>query len=113
TSSRGQSASIVAIIKTQGSDTKLVAQMQPWYEARGLEPGRLGGRRVPSLVTQISDGENGGVMMNEFPAKYFEVVREATRTATPLVNVTESLEQVFALAGREGGFPVLGPRPQK
>ena len=36
TNSRGESASIVALVKTQGSDTKLVAQMQPYYEARGL-----------------------------------------------------------------------------
>jgi Glycosyl hydrolase family 57 len=113
TSSRGESASIVAIIKTQGSDTKLVAQMQPWHEARGLEPGMLGGRRVPPLVTQIADGENGGVMMNEFPATYFEVVREATRSATPLVNVTEYLEQMFALGVHESDLPVLEPLHQK
>jgi len=34
--SHGDTVSITAIIKTQGSDTKLVAQMQPYYEARGL-----------------------------------------------------------------------------
>jgi hypothetical protein len=113
TSSRGESASIVAIIKTQGSDTKLVAQMQPWHEARGLEPGILGGWRVPPLVTQIADGENGGVMMNEFPAKYFEVVREASQSATPLVNVTEYLEQMFALGVHESDLPVLEPLHQK
>jgi len=33
TNSKGESVSIIAIIKTQGSDTKLVAQMQPYYEA--------------------------------------------------------------------------------
>jgi len=33
--SRGQVESITAIIKTQGSDTKLVGQMQPYYEAQG------------------------------------------------------------------------------
>src|SRR5262249_25480616 len=33
--SAGEEASIVALIKTQGSDTKLVAQMQPYYEAKG------------------------------------------------------------------------------
>jgi hypothetical protein len=38
--------------------------------------GDLGGRSVPLLVTEIADGENGGVMMDEFPSKYFEVVRE-------------------------------------
>ena len=35
--------------------------MQPWYEARGLDRTTLGGRNVPPLVTQIADGENGGV----------------------------------------------------
>ena len=41
--------------------------MQPYYEARGLGPVELAGRQVPPLVTQIADGENGGVMTNEFP----------------------------------------------
>ena len=77
TNSRGESASIIALVKTQGSDTKLVAQMQPYYEARGLGRSELAGRSVPPLVTQIADGENGGVMMNEFPPKYLEVVRES------------------------------------
>jgi hypothetical protein len=82
---RARPASIVAIIKTQGSDSKLVAQMQPWYEAKGLQRGELAGHPVPPLVTQVADGENGGVM-NEFPAKYFDVVREASGSAVPLVN---------------------------
>ena len=43
TDSRGNTASIVAVIKTQGSDTKLVGQMQPYYEARSLHPDRAGG----------------------------------------------------------------------
>ena len=68
--STGETASIVAVIKTQGSDTKLVGQMQPYYEAQGLSRQDLAGHSVPPLVTQIADGENGGVMMNEFPAKY-------------------------------------------
>lgn len=91
-SSTGQAAEILAIIKTQGSDTKLVGQMQPWYEARSLRRWDAGGRSVPPLVTQISDGENGGVMMNEFPPKYHDVVREASGSANPLLNVTEYLE---------------------
>ncbi len=68
--SRGETLAITAIIKTQGSDTKLIGQMQPYYEAKGLGRIELGGKAVPSLVSQISDGENGGVMMNEFPPKY-------------------------------------------
>ena len=31
--SRGEEISMTALIKTQGSDTKLVGQMQPYYEA--------------------------------------------------------------------------------
>jgi len=102
TDSRGNTASIIAVIKTQGSDTKLVGQMQPYYEARGLGPVELAGRRVPPLVTQIADGENGGVMMNEFPPKYLEVMRECPGLPTPAVNVTEYLEALAGLGiGRE------------
>jgi hypothetical protein len=41
--SSGRSVSITAIIKTQGSDTKLVGQMQPYYEALGLSRTELAG----------------------------------------------------------------------
>ena len=74
--SRGETSTILAIIKTQGSDTKLVGQMQPYYEAKGLSRWELQGKSVSPLVTQIADGENGGVMMNEFPPKYMEVVSD-------------------------------------
>ena len=113
TNSRGETASIVAIIKTQGSDTKLVGQMQPYYEAKGLSRWELGGRLVPPLVTQIADGENGGVMMNEFPPKYFDAVRECSGSDTPLMNVTEYLEHLFALGVREDDLPVVQPLFQK
>lgn len=113
TNSEGQSASIIAVIKTQGSDTKLVGQMQPWYEAKGLERGVLGGRPVPQLVTQIADGENGGVMMNEFPSKYLEVVRLASGSETPLLNVSEYLDGLFALGVTLEELPPLQPVFQK
>ncbi len=109
TNSQGETASIIAIVKTQGSDTKLVAQMQPWYEAQGLQPWMLGSRAVPPLVTQISDGENGGVMMNEFPPKFIEVVAAASGTEVPLMNVSEYLEHLFALGIRETDFPTIQP----
>ncbi len=108
-SSGGEVAEIVAIVKTQGSDTKLVAQMQPYYEAKGLGPCELAGRSVPPLVTQIADGENGGVMMNEFPPKYFEVARECSHTRTPMVNVSEYLEQLWAAGIRPSDLPVVQP----
>ena len=111
--SEGEEAGIVAIIKTQGSDTKLVGQMQPYYEAKGLSRWELDGKLVPPLVSQIADGENGGVMMNEFPAKYFDVVRECSGSETPLMNVTEYLEHLFAVGVREGSLPVVQPIFQK
>jgi len=49
--SRGEEVSIIAIIKTQGSDTKLVAQMQPYYEAKGLTRQQVGGISIPPIVT--------------------------------------------------------------
>ena len=112
-SSGGKEASIIAIIKTQGSDTKLVAQMQPYYEAKGLARWDLAGKQVPPLVTQIADGENGGVMMNEFPPKYLEVMRECTGSHTPVMNATEYLEHLFALGIQEKDLPVMQPICQK
>lgn len=109
TNSKGDTASIIAIIKTQGSDTKLVAQMQPWYEAASLDRWDLAGNSVPPLVTQIADGENGGVMMNEFPPKYMEVVRQASGSEVPLMNATEYLEYLFALGITEDDFPAIQP----
>src|SRR6266481_1409136 len=41
---RGEEASIIAITKTQGSDTKLVAQMQPYYETKGLSRFEVAGK---------------------------------------------------------------------
>lgn len=110
--SRGESASIIAIIKTQGSDTKLVAQMQPCYEARGLSRVELADAQVPQLVTQIADGENGGVMMNEFPSKYLEVMSEASGSETPPVNVSEYLEYLESIGIGADRFPSIQPLMQ-
>jgi hypothetical protein len=75
-SSSGDTVSITALIKTQGSDTKLVGQMQPCYEALSLGRMPLGDTTVPALVSQIADGENGGVMMNEFPQAFLQAHRK-------------------------------------
>jgi hypothetical protein len=107
--SKGETAEIIAIIKTQGSDTKLVAQMQPYYEAKSLWRWELGGISVPPLVTQIADGENGGVMMNEFPGKFFDVARESTGGGTPMLNVTEYLEYLAGLGVKTCDFPAVQP----
>ncbi len=46
-------------------------------------------------------------MMNEFPSKYMEVVRESSGSATPLLNGTEYLERLFA-SGVERRRPAVG-----
>jgi len=107
--SLGETLCITALIKTQGSDTKLVAQMQPYYEAKNLGSSPLAGRSIPRLVTQIADGENGGVMMNEFPSKYKEAMTEASGTQTPPVNVIEYLEYLDSLGLSEADLPAVQP----
>jgi len=64
-------------------------------------------------VTQIADGENGGVMMNEFPPKYHEAVRESSGSTTPIMNVTEYLEHLFASGIKESDLSVVQPIMQK
>ena len=97
--SQGDSISITCLIKTQGSDTKLVAQMQPYHEAKGRGKQLIGNIEVPSLVTQIADGENGGVMMNEFPRDYplvWDQLKNNGRGTAGVVglNGTEYLEMI-------------------
>jgi len=92
--SKGEELSITALIKTQGSDTKLVAQMQPFYEAKGLSRMDLNSITIPPLVTQISDGENGGVMMNEFPQGFKIVFSQIAREGVVSMNGTEYLELI-------------------
>src|SRR5205823_287987 len=107
--SLGQSVEIIAIIKTQGSDTKLVGQMQPYYEAKTLGRAALNGREVPQLAVQIGDGENGGVMMNEFPPMFQRVMREASGSDVPPMNGTEYLEHLAAAGVRDADFPAVQP----
>lgn len=107
--SRGEEASILALIKTQGSDTKLVAQMQPFYEAKGLQPRTINGIRVPPIVTQIGDGENGGVMMNEFPSGYRQAVQQMGSEGVTLVNGTEYLELLEAAGVKPEMLPACRP----
>ncbi|MGB1127831.1 MAG: glycosyl hydrolase family 57 [Opitutales bacterium] len=111
--SAGDEVSIIAIVKTQGSDTKLVAQMQPYFEARSLDRQELGGKRVPPLVTQIADGENGGVMMNEFPPMFNQVMSDCSHTEVPAMNVSEYLDKLFAMGIKVGDFDVIQPVHQK
>ncbi len=106
-SSSGEEISITALIKTQGSDTKLVGQMQPCEEAFGLSRQRLGNTEIPSLVSQIADGENGGVMMNEFPEAFRQANRRIrdSNSGTASLNGSEYLEQLDALGLKTSDLP--------
>ncbi len=110
--SAGEEVSIIAIIKTQGSDTKLVAQMQPYYEAETLQRTELGGISIPQIVTQIGDGENGGVMMNEFPDGFRQTVGRFGTEGVVNVNVTEYLEMIQQAGVRDEMLPVIRPLHQ-
>jgi hypothetical protein len=106
----GETISITVLIKTQGSDTKLVAQMQPYYEAKTLSPQALAGKVIPPIVSQIGDGENGGVMMNEFPSGFkqawLEMANQGGGTQGVVgVTGTEYLELIEATGCRPEAFP--------
>lgn len=108
--SKGETISITALIKTQGSDTKLVAQMQPYFEAKGRTRQQIGHVTIPSLVTQIADGENGGVMMNEYPRDLFRVyheIRDSGNNYSGIValNGTEYLELIEAAGANPDEYP--------
>jgi hypothetical protein len=109
--SQGESIEITILIKTQGSDTKLVAQMQPYYEAKNRAEQHprpeINGIKVPSLVTQIADGENGGVMMNEFPRDFprpWAEIRD-NRSGVAGYNGTEYLELLAAAGIQDADYP--------
>ncbi|MFC1577188.1 glycosyl hydrolase family 57 [Candidatus Omnitrophota bacterium] len=110
--SLGKTEEITALVKTQGSDTKLVAQMQPYYEAlsRGRED--FGGKQIPPYVLQIADGENGGVMMNEFPPMYMRVSREIGTEGVCAMNGSEYLDLIKAAGVSEGRYIRVQPVSQ-
>jgi len=51
--SLGQIQEITVLIKTQGSDTKLVAQMQPLSEAQGLSRKIIAANPSPRLFAKL------------------------------------------------------------
>ena len=60
-------------------------------------------------MTQIADGENGGVMMNEFPSKYMQTIEECSGSDVPAMNVSEYLEHLFAAGVAESDLAALQP----
>ena len=110
--SLGQVEEITALIKTQGSDTKLVAQMQPYHEAKSIARQEYCGKEIPPLVLQIGDGENGGVMMNEFPPVYKISFHEVGTEGVVGMNGSEYLEFLRQFGLNEKSFIPVQPVSQ-
>jgi len=110
--SLGEIVEITAIVKTQGSDNKLIGQMQPFYEAKTVGRQEYGGRQVPPYVAQIADGENGGVMMNEFPPAYIKTYNEIGQDGVVAMNGSEYLEFLAGTGVNESDFIPVQPVAQ-
>lgn len=110
--SLGKTEEITVFIKTQGSDTKLVAQMQPYAEAKSLSRQDWCGKKLPPYVVQIGDGENGGVMMNEFPQAYTSAFKEIGMEAVVAMNGSEYFECVKRSGIHEKSFIPVQPISQ-
>lgn len=108
--SYGETLSITALITTQGSERDVVGQLQPYYEAKTLSRQPLGAVSVPPLVTQIREGEQGSVMMDEFPQAFQQVWYGMARqgrgkTGVVGMNGTEYLELVEAAGYKPEDYP--------
>ncbi len=114
--SNGKTISIIALIKTQGSDTKLVGQMQPYYEALGRCRQKIGKKTIPCLVSQIADGENGGVMMNEFPQAFIQAYKKIgprnKLSSTIAMNGSEYLNLIGISDINQKDYPVIQAKDQ-
>ncbi|MDR4498368.1 MAG: hypothetical protein MRK02_10680 [Candidatus Scalindua sp.] len=110
--SLGETQEIAVLIKTQGSDTKLVAQMQPYYEAQTKRGEEYCGKIVIPYALQIGDGENGGVMMNEFPDAYKKTFRELGTEGVVAMNGSEYLEFVRNTGLSDNDFLPIQPVSQ-
>jgi hypothetical protein len=72
----------------------------------------LGNISIPSLVSQIADGENGGVMMNEFPRDYplvWDQLKNNGRGTAGVIglNGTEYLEMIEAAGVSPLDYPSI------
>ena len=110
--SMGEVIDIAIIIKTQGSDNKLIGQMQPYYEAKTKNREEYAGKNIPPFVFQIGDGENGGVVMNEFPPMYKQVFNEVGVEGVVSMNGSEYLEFIKGKGVDEKYFIPVQPISQ-
>ena len=107
--SLGVTAEIDVLVKTQGSDTKLVGQMQPCFEAIHLAKENGREQTITPIVTQIADGENGGVMMNEFPEAFRQAHRRIRddNSSTVAMNGSEYFDWLSECGIHSHDYPTI------
>jgi len=110
--SLGDVQEITVLIKTQGSDNKLVGQMQPYHEAMSIGRQEYAGKNIFPFVCQIGDGENGGVMMNEFPPMYRQTYDQIGAEGVVGLNGSEYLEYVASQGVDLSKLPAVQPISQ-
>lgn len=110
--SLGEITEITCLIKTQGADTKLVGQMQPYHEALTKSREEYCYKNMPPFIIQISDGENGGVMMNEFPAAFMQTFAQVGKEGVVAMCGSEYLEFVKKMGIDEKDFIPIQPVSQ-
>ena len=105
---RGEELSITALIRL-GLGHQTCGPNAALYGGIGLRTTTPRNVEVPSLVSQIADGENGGVMMNEFP----EAFRQANRhirdnpNGTVAINGSEYIEALERSGVDPHHFPII------
>jgi hypothetical protein len=81
--------------------------MQPYHEAKGRGKQMIGNVAVPSCVSQIADGENGGVMMNEYARDFQPIWYELKDNQNVVgLNGTEYIELIEAAGVNPQDYPV-------
>jgi hypothetical protein len=104
----------LAVVKPQGSNTKLVGQLHPHHQAKGrATAGCWPTVRRPPLVTRSpmarTRRDNAPV-----PPSSLRVVRDYSGSQTPMRNLTQYLEQLVASGTQPGELaviPAAGPAP--
>ena len=66
----GETAEIIVFLTDDAAEAKLVAKMHPYYQAKALSREAKRREQIAPIVTQIADGENEGLMLNEFPSAF-------------------------------------------
>ncbi|MEM6599620.1 MAG: glycosyl hydrolase family 57, partial [Cyanobacteria bacterium P01_C01_bin.69] len=107
----GRKISITVLIHSQENKSSSVARMQPYQEAKALSPIVLNGKTVPPMITRIADGENAGVMMNEFPSAFkrtwhmMSLNKQGKQAGITAFNGTEYLNALAMKGIQSGDLP--------